>query len=146
MTNTDTPQELERNPKPASHEHAGHEFCIECITNDLLRRDYRFEVALIAAIDLRALAKLRAARDRTPSWVDRWHGVLDPARLQADLQGNDVELRAAAEKARRSVGDYLVYRRHAPHLIAIEARIDERIVEIENEGNGTESLGHWHIN
>ena len=86
MTNQHTHQQLARNSKVEEHEHEGDDFCIDCITADLLLEDFRYQVALLAAIDLKRLAAVRAHTDNVDSWRERWRDVLDPDRLQAKWQ------------------------------------------------------------
>jgi len=144
MTNIDTRQQLERNSEPTTCGHPAEMFCINCLIHELiLRRDSRYDVAVIAMLDLRRLAKLRAIAEGGTHWRDSWHDILDPDRLAADLASKDAKRRAAASAAQQSFGDFLVYRdgvnkRVTPalrqYLHEIERRARRRNAEVERDG------------
>jgi len=144
MTSIATFQRLERNSDPTFCEHPPSAFCINCLIYELLaRRDSRYDVAGIALVDLRRLARLRALAKGGTSWQDCWHDILDPDRLDADLSSNDSARRAAAEAAQQSFGDFLAYRdgvnkrvtpAHRKYLREIEQRVRRRHAEIERDG------------
>ena len=106
---TTMPQELERTADVHHHDDADL-LCVDCITSDLLHRDFRRDLALLASIHLKKLAIHRAA-DVGVAWREVWHDILDRDRLRADLRSSDPARSAAAERAQVTVGHFRVYRR-----------------------------------
>lgn len=91
------------------HHHDGDAFCLDCITADLVHEDLRGQIALLAALELKHLAAVRASIAGF-SWRDEWARVLDVASLQADLGSDNAVRRLAARRAKEAVTDFLVYR------------------------------------
>ena len=152
MLNNDTHRQPERNPD--AHAHEGDDFCLDCILNDLLHRDFRYDLALLTCIDLRHLAEHRAAAIGK-TWRDIWGNVLDAEQLEADLSSPDPERRALILRAQQTVGDFLIYRRsvnkeitikEAMELMMIEQRTNARLAEIERDGSEPELLGYGDLN
>lgn len=141
MTTQHTHQQLARNSEVLGCPHPAEMFCINCVIYELImRRDSRYDVAAIAMLDLRRLAKLR---EGGTAWGDAWSDILDPVRLQADLSSDDPVRREAAETAQQSVGDFIIYRgainrRLTPRahrfLREIEYRVRERHAQVERDG------------
>ena len=143
MTTQHTFQQLERNSTAGTRcGHPADSFCINCLIHVLLdHRDFRYDVAAIAMLDLRRLATLRARANGGSSWRDSWDDVLDPDRLDADLSSEDSARRVAAESAQQSFGDFLACRdakritiADAKWLNQIMRRVRKRAAEIEREG------------
>lgn len=144
MATPNTHQQLARTSESNTCAHPSEMFCINCLVHELmLRRDSRYDIAVVAMLDLRRLAKLRAVACGGESWRDAWEDILDPDRLGEDLASGDAVRRVAAEVAQQSFGDFLVYRswvnrRVTPQvwqdLRAIERRARSRNTQIERDG------------
>ena len=142
-------QELRFAPEVHRHDDADL-VCVDCITSDLLHRDFRRDLALLASIHLKELAIHRAA-DVGVAWREVWHDILDRDRLRADLRSNDPARSAAAERAQVTVGHFRVYRKAManPQALSIEPfELDEIqrrtwacLDAIEREGGEPELFG-----
>ena len=139
---------------PDAHTHDGDAFCLDCIRNDLLRDDFRYDLALLTCINLRRLAEHRAAAIGT-TWRAMWNDVLDPEQLHADLASRDPERGALIERAQQSVQDFLMYREamrreitisEALLVMAIEQRTEKRLTEIERDRSEPEVLVYGRLN
>lgn len=118
-------------------------FCLDCITADLVHEDVRGQIALLAALELKHLAAVRASIAGY-AWRDEWARVLDVAALHADLGSDNAVRRLAARRAKEAVTDFLVYRmatanpgtvrlQLAPQLRDLERRTRARLDAIDRE-------------
>ena len=130
MATPNTHQQLARTSDSNTCPHPSEMFCINCLVHELiLRRDSRYDVAVVAMLDLRRLARLRAIAKGGESWRDAWHDILDPDRLGEDLASSDAARRAAAETAQQSFGDFLQYRAWVNHNVTSQVRKELRAIE-----------------
>jgi hypothetical protein len=127
-----------------SDRHAPDVFCLDCLFDDLDRTDFGKEIAALLIIDLKRLAAARAAHEGKPHWVWCWTNHL--LLMRSDLISIDHNLRAAAEQAQKTLGDYVVCWKarldsnyeHASRVAAIMGRTRERLAEIFDAGGEPE--------
>ncbi len=135
---TNTPQELGRTENAHHHDDLDY-FCLECITSNLFKPDFRADLALLTCMHLRHLAEHRAAAIGA-KWDDLWGKVLDPDLLAADLESSDTLRRMLVRRAQATVQDFLIYRKatatprrthQVAHLLrAIEQRTRAQLDEL----------------
>lgn len=139
---TNTPQELGRNAT-ARHDHDDPEaFCLDCITSDLVLDGVRGQVALLAVLELKYLATVRASIAGN-SWRDEWNDILYIEALRADLASENAVRQLAARRSKAAVcrmaftHPFAVRLRFATQLREIERRTRARLeaIKLEDEHN-----------
>lgn len=127
---TTTPQELGRTATAHHHHDDPEAFCLACITNDLMFDGLRGQTALLAALELKYLATVRASITRY-SWRDEWEDVLDVGALREDLASENAVRRMAARRGKEAVTDFLICRMALTHSFEVRVRLAPKLREIE---------------